>query len=63
MEKLDMQIVKDMIINIEQHVLDKQSEGNNDSMELFIEEAFGRSKAPVIDGLINYSGIYDPSNS
>ena len=62
-EEPDQQIVKDLIINTEQHVLDKQSKGSNDSMELFFKEVFGSIKPPVISALNNYSGISDPSNS
>ena len=63
MKNIDQQIVKDLIINTEQHILAKQSEGNSDSMESFIEEALRSIKAPVISGLNNYLGIFDPSNS
>ena len=63
MEKPDQQIVKDLMINTEQHAPDKHFEGNNDSMELFIEEESGSIKAPIIFGPINCLGISNPSNS
>ena len=63
MEKQDQQIIKDLIINTEEHVSEKQPEGDKDWMELFIKEAFENIKAPVIFGFSNYSGISDPSDS
>lgn len=60
--KLDQQIIRDLVINTKEHAPDKQLEGDKDSMELFIKEAFENIKAPVIFGFINYSGVSDPSN-
>ena len=63
MEKPDHQIIKDLIINTEEHAPDKHPEGDKDSMELFIKEAFENIKAPLISRFIKYSGISEPSNS
>ena len=63
MKKLDQQIVKDMIINIEHKTAAKQFEEDSNSTKSFIEEAFRSIKALVILGLNNYSGISYPNNS
>lgn len=63
MEQPDQLTVKDLIINTEQHALDKKSEGDHDSMESFIKEAFKNIQEPIMSRLINYLGISDPSNS
>ena len=62
-EKPDQQTVKDLILNIEQHTPAKQSEGDRNSTESFIKEAFRSSKASIISGLKNYSRISNPNNS
>ena len=49
MEKPDHQIIMDLIINTEQHVRNKQFEGNNDLMELFIKEAFEKIKEAIAE--------------
>ena len=62
-EKLDQQIIKDLIINTEEPLPDKNPKGDKDLMELFIKEAFENIKALDIYGFINYLGISYPSNS
>ena len=63
MKELDQPIITDLIINIQEHVQDKQLEGDKYLMELFIKESFEKVKALFISGFINYSRIYDPNNS
>ena len=62
-EKLDNQIIKDLVINHEDHVPEKQVEEDGDWMKLLIKEAFKNIKVPVVSSIINCSGIFDPSNS
>ena len=63
MEKSNQKIIKDLIINTEEHALDKQLEGDKHLMELLIKEAFEHIKAPLISGFINYLGISYFNNS
>ena len=53
MEKQDQQIIKDLIINTEDHVPNKQPEGDKDSMELFSKESIENIEASVISCFIN----------
>jgi hypothetical protein len=57
MKEPDQQIIRDLVINTEEHAPDKQLEGDKYSMELFIKEAFENIKELVISDFINYSGI------
>ena len=63
MDQPNPKIVKDLITNTKQHVIDKQFKGSNDSMDSFIKEVFGSIKPLVIYALNNCSGISHPSNS
>ena len=63
MKEPNQQIIRDLIINTEEHAPDEQLKGDKDSMELFIKEALKNITTPVISGFINYSGISDLSHS
>ena len=62
-EKPNQQIIKDLVINIEDHVPEKQPNKDGYWMKLLIKEAFKNIKPPTISSAINYSGISDPKNS
>ena len=62
-EKLDQQIVQDLIINTKQQEPTNESEGHHHSTKTFIEQAFRSIMIPVISSPNNCSGISHPSNS
>jgi hypothetical protein len=62
-ENLDQQIIKDLVINSEEHVPKKQPKEDGDWKKFIIKKAFKKIKAPVISSIIYYSRISDPSNS
>jgi hypothetical protein len=55
--------MKDLVINNKEDALERQAEEAKDWTQLYMKEAFQDIKEPIIYGVNNFSGIFDPSNS
>ena len=62
-DHVDQQMVKNFIINIKQEEPAQPPAEQRHSMKTIIDEAFKNILIPIISGLNNCSGIFDPSIS